>query len=35
MAEIQYKGNIIKIFYFAEFNKRWYLVIVDNCDCSA
>ena len=34
-AEIQFEGRIIKIYYFVELNKRWYLVVVDNCDCSA
>ena len=33
-AEIQFGGQIIKIYYFVEFNERWFLVCVYNCDCS-
>ena len=34
-VEIQYKKWIIKTLYFIEYKTKWYLLYIDDCDCSA
>ena len=34
-VEIQFKKWVIKTLFFIEFNKKWYLLYIDDCDCSA
>jgi len=34
-VKILYEKWIIKTFYFIGINKKWYLVLIDDCDCSA
>ncbi len=33
-VQIQYEKWIIKTFYFIEFDTKWYLLYIDDCDCS-
>jgi hypothetical protein len=33
-VQIQYDKWIIKTFYFIEFNTKWYLLYIDDCDCA-
>ena len=32
---IQYKNMIIKSLYFIEYKTKWYLLYINDCDCSA
>jgi hypothetical protein len=34
-VEIQYKNWIIKSLYFIEYKTKWYLLYINDCDCSA
>lgn len=34
-VKILYKKWIIKNFYFMKIDKKWHLVLIDDCDCSA
>jgi hypothetical protein len=34
-VDIQYKNMIIKSLYFIEYKTKWYLLYIDDCDCSA
>jgi len=33
-VQIQYEKWIIKTFYFIEFDTKWYLLYIDDCDCA-
>jgi len=33
-VEIIIRGYLIKTFYFIDYKNRWYLLYVDDCDCS-
>jgi hypothetical protein len=35
VVNIQYDKWIIKILYFIQYNSKWYLLYIDDCDCSA
>ena len=35
LVQIQHNKTIIKTMYFVFTNGRWWLVIIDDCDCSA
>jgi len=35
IVHIQYKKMIIKTLYFIEYKTKWYLLYIDDCDCSA
>jgi hypothetical protein len=34
-VEIIIRGYLIKTFYFIDYRNRWYLLYVDDCDCSS
>jgi hypothetical protein len=34
-VEIIVRGYLIKTFYFIDYKNRWYLLYVDDCDCSS
>lgn len=35
IVDIQYKNMIIKSLYFIEYKTKWYLLYINDCDCSA
>lgn len=34
-VDIQYENMIIKSLYFVEYKTKWYMLYIDDCDCSA
>ena len=35
MVQVQYDNWIVKTFYFVESNNKWFLLYINDCDCSA